>query len=391
MNNIREALLCLWSSKQRTLLALLGITIGIASVIAMVTVGAMVEREAMKQFESLGTDFVQVLVTPDFTTGKRVVIRPDMGERLRRECDLVREAAPVAMGGVGASFQTTQLDVSVAGVDADFLSVNRLKIAEGRMVSAVDGNSLFCVVGAGVAGELRELGVDPLIGTPLKLGHRVFTVVGVLESKLPGGMAAIEPDKAILLPMGAALRQSADAAISQILARVDLAQGGEAAKIEIESFLGSVLEGADVRVTTAEALIEQMEKQSRMFTLMMAAIGSISLIVGGVGVMNVMLVSVSERRSEIGLRRAIGATQTTVQLQFLVESVVLCLLGGMLGVGFGIGSAAIVANMSGWEFFLPPSAVVIGVAVSSGTGVFFGFYPAKQASRLDIIACLRGA
>ncbi len=167
----------------------------------------------------------------------------------------------------------------------------------------------------------------------------------------------------------------------------------EHAKLRITEQLKKYFQNIDralaFKVTTAEELVAQMQKQMRMFTLLLAAIGSISLIVGGVGVMNVMLVSVSERRREIGIRRALGARQVDIQMQFLVESVLLSFVGGLLGLFLGIGTCYVICHFTSWQFLLSQSAIVLGVGVSAAIGVFFGFYPARQASRLSPIEALR--
>ena len=150
-----------------------------------------------------------------------------------------------------------------------------------------------------------------------------------------------------------------------------------------------MVRGMAVRIRSAEEIIAQMQKQMRLFTILLGAIGSISLIVGGVGVMNVMLVSVAERKKEIGIRRALGAQRSDIQLQFIVESILLCMVGGLLGIGLGIGASYGISIFSKWSFSLSYDAILLGVIVSAAVGIFFGFYPARQASRLNPIDALR--
>jgi putative ABC transport system permease protein len=161
------------------------------------------------------------------------------------------------------------------------------------------------------------------------------------------------------------------------------------AEREILDYLGKQTRTPEWKVFSAEELIERMEKQMRLFTLLLGAVGSISLIVGGVGVMNIMLVSVSERRKEIGIRRALGARRGDIQSQFLIESVILSLLGGIIGIALGVTSSYVIASFSKWQFLISYAAILLGFGVSSAVGVFFGFYPARQASRLDPITALR--
>ena len=157
----------------------------------------------------------------------------------------------------------------------------------------------------------------------------------------------------------------------------------------VQAYFRRVAPNLEVRVRSAKELIASMQRQTQLFALLLGAIGSISLIVGGIGVMNVMLVSVTERRKEIGIRRALGAKRGDIQLQFLIESLVLSLLGGVFGMGLGIGVAYGACQYGNWEFFVSTMALLLGVGVSSGVGLFFGFYPARQAARLDPITALR--
>ena len=162
-----------------------------------------------------------------------------------------------------------------------------------------------------------------------------------------------------------------------------------AARDQIMAYIAALGKGQTVKITSPEEIIAQMEKQMQMFTLLLGAIGSISLIVGGVGVMNVMLVSVTERRREIGIRRALGAKRGDIRGQFLIESVILSLIGGLFGIIFGIGASWLIAHFAKWQFALSFSAILLGVGVSNAVGIFFGYYPARQASLLDPIVALK--
>jgi len=163
----------------------------------------------------------------------------------------------------------------------------------------------------------------------------------------------------------------------------------KAATEQIQAYFKQNIRGIRMEVRSAEELIQQMQKQMRLFTLLLGAIGSISLIVGGVGVMNVMLVSVSERKKEIGIRRALGARQGDIQGQFLMEAVTLCLVGGLLGAALGVGASRVIAHFAKWQFMVAYSAMLIGILVAAVVGIFFGFYPARQAAKLNPINALR--
>jgi putative ABC transport system permease protein len=205
-----------------------------------------------------------------------------------------------------------------------------------------------------------------------------------------GGMRPPNLNKAVLIHATTASRAYPDSKITSIIGRVRPGTGTPLLKQQVQAYFSARDKRRNVEVQTAEELIANMEKQMRLFTLLLGAIGSIALIVGGVGVMNVMLVSVSERRKEIGIRRALGAHREDVQTQFIIESVVLCLTGGLIGILIGVVISFLFAHFTKWEFMLSMNAVMLGIGVSSAVGVFFGYYPARQASRLDPITALRG-
>jgi len=198
-----------------------------------------------------------------------------------------------------------------------------------------------------------------------------------------------EINEGLLVPMDIALRMAVPREISAITVRLKPDADSQAGMRQITDWYARVAPDVPIDCMSAEQLIEQMQRQMRLFTLLLGAIGSISLIVGGVGVMNVMLVSVTERRREIGIRRALGARRRDIQIQFLVEALLLCSAGGLLGAGVGALATRIVSHFCHWQFVWTSGALILAIAVSSVIGVFFGFYPAGQAARLNPIVALR--
>jgi putative ABC transport system permease protein len=276
------------------------------------------------------------------------------------------------------------------GVTGSFQDVNKIRIREGRFISDLDLFTYFGVIGESKAAKLKALGLQEPVGKKVKVGDHIFTIVGTLE-RLPegGGLRPYGINDATLIPITTASRIMPGAQINSIMARMTPEARSSAAQTEISAYISRKVPGLGMKVRSAEELIEQMEKQMKLFTLLLGAVGSISLIVGGVGVMNVMLVSVAERRKEIGIRRALGAKRKDIQSQFLIESVILSLIGGLFGIALGVLSSYIIARFSEWQFMISYTAILLGFGVSSAVGVFFGFYPARQASRLDPIAALR--
>jgi len=387
--NLREATRSLLASMQRTLLALLGIVIGIASVIAMVSVGTIVKNEALRQFQDMGTDFITIgNLAGD---GKGTLIGLQMVPKLHRLCP-----ALVAMAPYGTAFGQLKLrgqlfGASVLGVTGNFSKVNNLKIGKGRPISDLDQEMYNCVLGDRLTGQLRQMGIINPIGLNVTVLDNVFTVIGCLERVSDNALRPIEINDGLMIPFWTLKRITGIDKVEAIVGRLAPDATTERAKGQILGAVGRVIKDRQPDINSAEALIAQMNKQMNLLTLLLGVVGSIALVVGGVGVMNVMLVSVSERRREIGIRRSLGAKQRDIQVQFLIESMLLCLVGGALGIALGVGGAYGIARYQAWVFIVSTEAMWLGVGVSALVGIFFGYYPARQASQLRIIEALRSS
>lgn len=386
----------LYAAKQRTILALIGIVIGIGSVIAMVSIGTIVSAEALKQFKGMGTDILTI--RKDFSWEQKATQKSDVPIQLNDAlnipvfCPTVLAVAPYISQDGEMSYTGKIIKVeggSVLGVTQAFSGINKLRVENGRFISDLDEYDHFCVIGNSIYQKIKESGVSNIIGEKIKLGGAIFTIAGVIEKASGGGMMRqFEPNESAYIHITTAMRLKGNAEISTITAQIKPGASAQSAQKQIKAYFKKTKTPA-VRVTTAQELIKNMQKQMRLFTLLLGAIGSISMIVGGVGIMNVMLVSVSERRKEIGICRALGATRKDIQSQFLTESVILSLIGGAIGIAIGVLLSFIVSYFSKWEFMISYLAILLGVFVSSTVGIFFGFYPARQASRLDPIVALR--
>ncbi|MYH59073.1 MAG: FtsX-like permease family protein [Boseongicola sp. SB0675_bin_26] len=388
--NAREAVDSLRKASLRTILALVGVMIGISSVIAMVSVGEIAKEQARRQFEDLGTD---ILVIRDAAGSNASGIAFTDAMRLAETVPSIVEAAPRTSGYGAFRFSGRPVGQgSIQGVTRSFASVNGLSLREGRFVSDLDIDRQYCVIGHEVAEAMRAVRAGSLTGEVVEIDESLCTVVGVLDHKaesyaLP---VQVEANPSVFIPITTAQRLVQNSGVEVVVARSREGVHHEEAVDDVKSFFGGVSPDLDLDVITARELIAQMEAQMETFTLLLGAVGSISLVVGGIGIMNIMLVSVAERRTEIAIRRALGARRRDIRSQFLIESVILTMTGGALGVLLGLGATWTVCRFTGWAFLISWVSVASGLGTAAAVGLFFGLQPAHQASRLDPIAGLQG-
>ena len=358
--------------------------IGIAAVIAMVSTGEIVKEETLRQFRALGTDIVTI--RRRFSEGGHTISLADV-TMLPAAVPAVAAVAPWMSDHGTMTYRGRELGRGeLLGVTEAFAGLHRLSMAEGRFISALDRGEPYSVIGHRVGQAMRTSGAKALVGESIRFAGRVYTIIGVLAPSV-GSVQSANVDTSMLLPMPAAGRLGLE--IDFGIMRLRPGADPYAAARDVKAYFKQVAPNVDMDVTSARHLIEQMQRQAQMFTLLFTAVGSISLVVGGVGVMNVMLMSIAERRAEIGLRRAVGARRRDIMAQFLTESALLCLLGGIAGIVLGSVAAWGISQYAGWSFFVSITAATLGVGVSTGVGLFFGFYPARHAARLDPIVSLR--
>ena len=391
--NLKEAASSLAASMQRSLLALIGISIGIGSVIAILSVGTIVQDEAARQFRELGTDILNIRLS-DRGAGTR----RRAGPLLALE-DAVGLATLPTIAAVAPYVTAPEAravvagenveNIAVLGVTEAFADLQKLRVEDGRFISDLDGRRPFCVVGAEIAAAMRGSGAGSIVGKTIRIDGAVFTAVGVLP-RTPRGRRRYDVNRSVIIPLVTSQRVFSRPGIRRITARMSPNAHHLDAAAEVEAYIRRKVKDARIRVNSAEELIERMQRHSRLFTILLGVVGGISLLVGGIGVMNVMLVSVAERRREIGIRRALGARRMDIQSQFLIESVILSMLGGVFGVALGVGATYALCHFTGWTFGISAMAAGLGIGVSGSAGVFFGYYPAWQAARLDLVAALRG-
>ena len=387
---LREAAGSLYAAKQRSVLALIGIVVGVGSVIAMIAIGASAKSRAIEQFRELGTEVVSIQKARSAERDSRAIIRLEDAEGLATDAQSLVAVAPWIRTWGSITYAGRPLgEGDILGVTAAFAGLNKLRLAAGRFISDLDVRRPYCVVGAEIAANMRRTGAAQVVGEAVKVAGRLCTVVGVLQPVTARGTRIFDANRSAFLPITSAQRTFANPEIRDIAARMHAGVHHETAVAEIRDYFRRKVAGLELNVNSARQLIAQMQRQMRLFTLLLGAVGSISLFLGGVGVMNIMLVSVTERRREIGIRRALGARRRDIQQQFLTESLILSLFGGVFGIALGVAASAVICRLTDWPFVLSLSTLMLGFGVSSGVGVFFGFYPAWRAARLDPIAALR--
>lgn len=393
-SNLKETMRSLAASKQRTILALIGIVIGIGSVICMVSIGRIVQEEALLQFRAMGTDILTLRLGDSGAGGRggRMVAGFPLKELLAvpANCPSIKGIAPylITMGEITYAGKKLQ-GFDVVGATQALAALNKFEAREGRLLSDLDEGSTFCYLGEEVRNKLLHLGAPGVVGEKVKIGEKIFTVMGSIANIPESGMRRFRANASIYIHITTAQRVNREVGITTAIAQVRPGFGNGVGQQQVREYFAAKTKTRKVEVVSPEELIMGMEKQMRLFTLLLGAVGSIALIMGGIGIMNVMLVSVSERRKEIGIRRALGARRRDIKAQFLTEAMVLSFLGGLLGVLVGIGAAYLVAYFAKWQFVFSLAAIVLGAGVSTAVGIFFGFYPAHQASKLDPIIALR--
>jgi len=401
----RVAMRALAINKLRSLLTMLGIIIGVAAVIVMIAVGSGAQARVEEQIRSLGSNLLLILSGTTTSGGVRMgfgssqTISEDDAAAIPREIPETM-AAPALRGTAQLIWGNQNWSTVIFGVTPEYIDVRQWEIAAGRIFDATDmaGATKVCLVGQTVARQLFG-GADPL-GQVIRVRRVPFTVIGVLESK-GQSMTGTDQDDLVLMPISTARKRVLGASnlakqrsVGTIWVKVAEGYDMKAAEEQVRALLRQRHrlqpgQDDDFSLRNLEEVAATQEASSRVLALLLAAVASVSLVVGGIGIMNIMLVSVTERTREIGLRMAVGARTRDILGQFLVEAVTLSLIGGLAGIAIGIASAVAIAEFAGWRIVLSPESVMLAVAFAFAIGVFFGFYPARKAARLNPVEALR--
>ncbi len=388
--NIKESFLLamksMSSSKMRSFLTMLGIIIGVASVIILVSIVNGFSGQLTSSFESMGTNLLTVNIMARGTN--RTVSPADMME-LADSTDSISMMTPnVTVSGVTAKYGSTNATTSIYGTNEFYADIRKYEVQTGRFLGYIDveRRQKVCVIGTYLASELFE--DAGATGKQLKLNGEVYTVVGELKKIQDGSENSM--DNVVIIPYTAAMRLSRMGTVSSYyLSAASAAESADALKA-VNSALTEKLGSSDYyRVSSQEETIEQVNELMGTLTTVLVGIAAISLLVGGIGIMNIMLVSVTERTKEIGIRKSLGGKRRDILGQFIIEAASTSAVGGLLGIGLGCGASLLVGNLMGLTANPTFSAVVISFSVSVTIGIIFGYYPAAKASKLNPIDALR--
>lgn len=398
----KESFLMAWASlianKMRSILTMLGIIIGVAAVIALVSIGNGVKQDIQNSISSLGSNLLMVMPGAPRTPG----VRPSQGSmkslkvsdyQAISKLDGVKAASPYTANSYVSIYQSKNWTTTVSGVSSNFQDVNNWTMSEGRFISSknVENRERVAVVGQTVVKNLFA-GEDP-VGKEIRVKNIPFRVIGVLNSKGNGTMGN-DQDDVIFIPYTTAMERVEGVDYLRMVYVVASDDNGiDRLQSDIENLLRvrhSIKDTNldDFNIQNMKSIMETMEQTTGTLTLFLGAVAAISLVVGGIGIMNIMLVSVTERTREIGIRKALGATYFVIVTQFLIEAVVISLMGGLIGIALGIGASKLIGLASGMSTVISVPTIVLSFAFSMAIGLVFGIYPARKAAKLNPIDAL---
>ena len=398
----KESFLMAWASvianKMRSILTMLGIIIGVAAVIALVSIGNGVKQDIQNSISSLGSNLLMVMPGAPRTPG----VRPSAGSMKSlkvsdyeaiSKLDGVKAASPMTNGSYVVIYQNKNWTTSVSGVSYNYLDVNNWSMKSGRFLSEknVQNRERVAVVGKTVVKNL--FGDEDPVGAEIRVKNIPFRIIGVLNSKGSGAMGN-DQDDMVVIPYTTAMERVEGVDYLRMIYVVGKDENGiDRLQSDIENLL-RVRHGIkdtnldDFNIQNMNSIMETMEETTGTLTLFLGAVAAISLVVGGIGIMNIMLVSVTERTREIGVRKALGATYSVIVTQFLIEAVVISLMGGIIGIILGIGSSKLIGMASGMSTVISVPTIVMSFAFSMAIGLIFGIYPARKAAKLNPIDAL---
>ena len=400
-NLFKIALRALANNKLRAFLTMLGIIIGVASVIAMLAIGQGSKRSIQQQISEMGSNMIMIHPGAEMRGGVRQdpsamqTLKLENYEKLSEECTYLSGISPNVSSSGQLVAGSNNYPSSVSGVSIDYLNIRQLSVEQGEMFSENDIRTAakVCVIGKTIVDNLFPDGSDP-IGKVIRCNQIPMRVVGVLKSKGYNSMGQ-DQDDVVLAPYTTVMKRLlAQTYLGGIFASALTEDMTEEAVEEITSILRrehklKATDDDDFTIRTQQELSSMLNTTTDLMTTLLACIAGISLVVGGIGIMNIMYVSVTERTREIGLRMSVGARGVDILSQFLIEAILISITGGVIGVIIGCGASFMIKSIAHWPVFIQPWSVLLTFAVCTITGVFFGWYPAKKAADLDPIDAIR--
>ncbi len=401
--SLRIALRALLVNKMRSALTMLGIIIGVGAVIAMIAVGSGAQKRIAEQIASMGSNLIMIMSGSSTSGGMRFgagtvpTLTADDAKAIQTEIPGVKYTAPSINGVAQVVYGNQNWSTITIGTTPEVLDIRDWSVAAGRPFTQqdVDGATKVCLLGRTVAENLFG-GIDP-VGQIVRIKKVPFNVVGVLAAKGQSTWGQ-DQDDIIFVPLSIAQKQLFGMQFPGMVRTIAIQARGPEVMTEVEEQITDLLrqrhriqpnQENDFSVRNLTEVMSSAEQSAKVMSLLLGAIASISLIVGGIGIMNIMLVSVTERTREIGIRIAVGAKGKDILLQFLIESLVLSLIGGTLGIGIGMTGTLILSSFTRWPVLFSIKAILLSFLFSGSVGVFFGFYPARKASLLNPIEALR--
>ena len=403
--SVRIAVNALRVNKLRSALTMLGIIIGVGAVIAMVAVGAGAQARVAEQIQSLGSNLIIVLSGSSSQGGVRLgqgtqlTISEDDGYAIQREVPTVQAASPSSRGNAQIVYGNLNWATSVQGITPNYVEARDWPVIAGRNIVQEDVDGATKVTLLGQTTALNLFGEADPLGQVIRIKKVPFTVIGLLDRKGQSSWGQ-DQDDIVLIPLSTAKKKVLGVALSNyrsvnsISVKVRAGEDMSEAEEQIRALLRQrhklqPQQDDDFWIRNLSEVLQTQEQSSKVMTYLLAAIASVSLLVGGIGIMNIMLVSVTERTREIGLRMAIGARRRDILGQFLVEAITLSLIGGLVGVAFGLGGSELISYFAEWRTLVAIDSILVAFGFAAVVGVFFGFYPARKAAQLDPIDALR--
>jgi putative ABC transport system permease protein len=406
-DSLSSALEALRAHKLRSILTMLGIVIGVAAVIATVSIGGGAREEVVGRIKSLGANLI-ILLPGNVTqggvrlgSGQSATLNDDDAKAIEKEVQQILVAAPLLRGGAQVVFGGTNWGTSIFGVENNYFEAREWDIESGRLFSGDENQRGGQVALLGLSVKNQLFGDDDPIGQIIRVKNVPFEVIGVMARKGQSAQGQ-DQDDAVFLPLQSARQRvigtsrAKNRSVGSIMVKVREGEEMADAENEIKALLRQrhrLREGDedDFTIRNLSDILATVEASARVLSIGLAAVAAVSLLVGGIGIMNIMLVSVTERTREIGVRMAVGAKPSDVMGQFLIEATTLALLGGLIGILLGGIGAQVVSRLAGWPLYVDVTAIILAVVVSGLIGIGAGFYPAWRASRLDPVEALRSA